>query len=77
MDIASALNEPRQTAATIPARVARIIPEAIAKVHAEKFNGSIAFLECTVLDDERTWESGGSEWGSNPPATGLPAARRF
>jgi hypothetical protein len=22
-------------------------------------------------------KSGGSEWGSNPPVTGLPAARRF
>jgi len=22
-------------------------------------------------------QNGGSEWGSNPPATGKPAARRF
>jgi hypothetical protein len=34
--------------------VARIIPEAIAKVHADKFNDWNAFLECTDLDDERT-----------------------
>ncbi|HLZ41561.1 MAG TPA: hypothetical protein VKQ11_11385 [Candidatus Sulfotelmatobacter sp.] len=34
----------------------------------------------TDVKDERFLNvrgNGGSEWGSNPPATGLPAARRF
>jgi len=37
-----------------------------------QFNGTL------VLDQHKHWRfDGGSEWGSNPPATGLPAARRF
>jgi hypothetical protein len=29
-------------------------------------------MQCKLLKN-----TGGSEWGSNPPVTGLPATRRF
>ena len=33
-------------------------------------------LNCK-LNRKYVTKNGGSEWGSNPPVTGLPAARRF
>jgi aryl-alcohol dehydrogenase-like predicted oxidoreductase len=31
----------------------------------------------SLIERKSLIDSGGSEWGSNPPVTGLPAARRF